>query len=202
MTSRVLPYDLSKLPAAGFRTHGLWFWAAIGFMVIEGAGFALACAAYVYLMNGAPQWPLEGHPPDHLWGAVQTVLMLASLVPTMILSRAARKRDASATRLWALVLFVLNVLVLVIRAVEFPHLNARWDHDAYGSIVWALMLLHTLHLLTDFVDTGFLTVFLFTKKIDTERFSDVDDDCVYWTFVVIAWLPIYALVYWAPRLVG
>lgn len=202
MTSRVLPYDLSKLPAAGFRTHGLWFWAAIGFMVIEGAGFALACAAYVYLMNGAPQWPLAGRPPDLLWGSVQTALMLASIAPTMVLSRAARKREANATRLWSIVLFVLNVVVLVIRAIEFPHLNARWDHDAYGSIVWALMLLHTLHLLTDFVDTGFLTVFLFTKEIDTERFSDVDDDCVYWTFVVIAWLPIYALVYWAPRLVG
>ncbi len=27
----------------------------------------------------------------------------------------------------------------------------------------------------------------------------MDDDSVYWAFVVLTWLPIYALIYWAPR---
>jgi heme/copper-type cytochrome/quinol oxidase subunit 3 len=192
--------DLSKLPAAGYRTHGLWFWAAMGFMVIEGAGFLLAMAAYVYLMNGAKLWPLSSRAPDLTWGTLQTLVMLGSLAPTVILSRAARLRQVAPVRFWGVVVFAINAACLLIRAFELPHLNTRWDHDAYGSIVWALMLLHTTHILTDFVDTGFLTVFLFTHSVDTERFSDVDDDCVYWIFVVLTWLPIYALVYWAPRL--
>jgi cytochrome c oxidase subunit 3 len=199
MSARVVGPNLSELPAAGFRTHGLWFWATLGFMIIEGAGFALACAAYVYLMNGARQWPLDGVAPDLSWGTAQTVVMLVSLVPTIILSRVARRREAAPTQLWALILFVLNTLCLVVRGFEFPHLNARWDYDAYGSIVWALMLLHTTHLVTDFVGTAALTLILFVKPIDTERFSDVDDDCVYWLFVIACWLPIYLLVYWAPR---
>jgi heme/copper-type cytochrome/quinol oxidase subunit 3 len=199
MRARVVGQSLAELPAAGFRAHGLWFWATLGFMGIEGTGFALACAAYVYLMGGAQQWPLEGVAPDLFWGTIQTVLMLGSLVPTFILSRAARRRQADPTRRWALVLFVLNTLTLVVRGFEFPHLNARWDHDAYGSIVWALMLLHTTHLVTDFITTAALTVFLITRPIDIERFSDVDDDCVYWVFVVACWAPIYLLVYWAPR---
>lgn len=191
--------DLSHLPAAGFRGHSLWFWAGIGFISIEGAGFALALAAYIYLANGARQWPLSGSAPDLLWGTVQTVLLVGSLVPTLLASRAARRRQLGPTRLWSLVLAVLNGAALVIRGFEFPHLNTRWDHDAYGSVVWALMLLHTVHLVTDFVDTVFLTGFLFTHEVDTSRFSDVDDDCIYWAFVVMFWLPIYALVYWAPR---
>jgi cytochrome c oxidase subunit 3 len=198
MTARVVG-DLSQLPAAGFRSHGLWYWAGMGFMAIEGAGFALACAAYIYLMNAAGQWPLDSNAPDLLWGTVLTVLLLGSLVPTFILSRAARLRDLEKTRFWAVVLFVLNTAAIFVRAFEFPHLNTRWDFDAYGSVVWALMLLHTLHLVTDFIDTGFLTLFLFTHPVDSERFSDVDDDCAYWVFVVATWLPIYLLVYWAPR---
>jgi heme/copper-type cytochrome/quinol oxidase subunit 3 len=198
MSGRVVG-DLSRLPASGFRTHGLWFWAAMGFMGIEGAGFALGCAAYVYLMNGATQWPLDSRAPDLLWGTTQTVLLLASLVPNFILSRSARKRQIGPTRLWAVVLFAMNTVGLVVRAFEFPHLNTRWDYDAYGSIVWALMLLHTTHLITDFIDTFFVTLFLFSHSVDSERFSDVDDDCVYWAFVVVTWLPIYLLVYWAPR---
>ena len=198
MNARIIG-DLSKLPTTGFRTHGLWFWAAMGFMGIEGAGFALACASYVYLMSHAEQWPLYGAPPALLWGTLQTALLLASVPPTLILSRAARRRDVPRTQFWAVVLQAMNTLGLVIRGFEFAYLNARWDHDGYGSIVWALMLLHTTHLITDFIDTGFLTIFLFTHKVTTSRLSDVDDDCVYWLFVVFTWMPIYALVYWAPR---
>jgi cytochrome c oxidase subunit 3 len=36
--------------------------------------------------------------------------------------------------------------------------------------------------------------------VDTNHFSDVADNCLYWHFVVIAWLPIAALVYLGPRL--
>ena len=201
MSERVVG-DLSRLPAAGFRTHGLWFWAAMAFMLMEGVGFALAAATYLYLMNGAAQWPLSDRPPDLLWGTAQTALLVASLVPTVLMCRAARLRQLAPTRLWAVIVFVLNTLCLVIRGFEFAHLNTQVDRDAYGSVTWALMLLHTTHLVTDFIDTAFVTLFLFTHSVDTERFSDVDDDGVYWTFVVLCWLPLYALVYLAPRIVA
>jgi heme/copper-type cytochrome/quinol oxidase subunit 3 len=198
MTARVVG-DLSRLPAAGFRTHGLWFWAGLAFMLMEGTAFALAAATYLYLMNGAAQWPLADAPPNLLWGTLQTALLVASLWPTTIMCRAARRRELQPTRVWASVVFVMNALALVIRGFEFTQLNTHVGEDAYGSATWALMLLHTTHLVTDFVDTLFVTIFLFTHSVDTERFSDVDDDGVYWTFVVLAWIPIYLLVYWAPR---
>jgi heme/copper-type cytochrome/quinol oxidase subunit 3 len=53
---------------------------------------------------------------------------------------------------------------------------------------------------TDFVDTFFLTVILFTHPVTSDRLSDLDDDALYWAFVVASWIPIYLLVYWAPRL--
>ena len=198
MSERIVG-DLSRLPAAGFRTHGLWFWAAMAFMLMEGVAFALAAATYLYLMNGAGRWPLADRAPDLGWGTAQTVLLLASLAPTWVMCRSARLRQLQPTRVWAVVVFVLNTLALVIRGFEFSHLNTHVDTDAYGSITWALMLLHTTHLVTDFGDTLFVTLFLFTHSVDTERFSDVDDDGVYWAYVVFTWLPLYALIYLAPR---
>ncbi|HMD34025.1 MAG TPA: cytochrome c oxidase subunit 3, partial [Vicinamibacterales bacterium] len=87
-----------------------------------------------------------------------------------------------------------------IRWFEFLSLNVRWDHDAYGSIVWLLLGLHTTHILTDVLDTGVLTVLMFTGPIEERRFVDVSENAVYWYFVVAAWLPIYGVLYWAPRL--
>jgi len=201
MSTRIVG-DLSKLPAEGYRTHSLWGWATLGFMAIEGTGFALGAAAYLFLMAGAPQWPLEGPPPDLLWGTAITAVLLASLVPNLLVSRAARRGDVRRTQVWAVVLFLFNLAAVVIRAFEFPALNTRWDQDGYGSVVWAIMLLHTTHLLTDFVGTCLLTVMLFTHPVSSERLSDVDDDAVYWAFVVVAWIPLYLLVYWAPRWVA
>ena len=40
------------------------------------------------------------------------------------------------------------------RVFEFAHLNVMWDHDAYGSIVWLLLGLHTTHIVTDFLDSA------------------------------------------------
>lgn len=199
MRARVVG-DLSVLPPVGFRSHSLWGWAVMAFMIMEGMGFALAGGAYLYLMSNAGQWPLDGKPPDLLWGTLLTVLLVASLAPNYVMSRVSRKRQTGPTKMWATVLLILNTIALAIRGVEFAHLNVRWDQDAFGSITWALMLLHTTHLVTDFVDTFFLVVVLFTHPIDTERFSDVDDDAVYWAFVVFAWIPLYLLVYWAPRI--
>ena len=82
---------------------------------------------------------------------------------------------------------------------EFAHLNVTWDRDAYGSIVWLLLGLHTTHIVTDFLDSGVLTVLMFTGPIEEQRFVDVEENAVYWYFVVLAWLPIYGVIYWAPR---
>lgn len=202
MSERRIVGDLSKLPPFGFGSRSAWYWATVGFMMMEGAGFALALGSYVFLMGGAHSWPIRSAPPALWAGTLQAVVLLVSVLPTMVLTRAAKAQDLARTRRWAVIVSLFNLAALVIRAFEFPLLNTRWDLNAYGSIVWALMLLHTTHIVTDALGTVIMTIFLFTHPVGPERFSDVDDDCFYWLFVVITWLPIYFTVYWAPRLVG
>jgi heme/copper-type cytochrome/quinol oxidase subunit 3 len=199
MTQRLVG-DLSAVPPSGWGTKSLWFWGIMGFMVIEGTGFVLAMGTYLYLMTQAKMWPLSGGPPDLLWGTALTVVLLLSLMPNAWVYRISKQRDLKKTRLGLVMMTLIGLLPLILRVMEFQHLNVRWDQNAYGSVAWALMLLHTTHILTDFGDTAILTVFVFTHEVDEERFSDVDTNAVYWAFVVAIWLPIYALVYWAPRL--
>ena len=90
---------------------------------------------------------------------------------------------------------------LVLRGFEFPPLNVRWDSNAYGSIVWVLLGLHTTHLGTDLGDTAVvLAALMFTTSRPRPRFGDVSENALYWYFVVLAWLPIYAVLYLVPRL--
>jgi heme/copper-type cytochrome/quinol oxidase subunit 3 len=65
--------------------------------------------------------------------------------------------------------------------------------------VFALLILHTIHLVTDLIDSVVLTVLMFTGPLSGRRFVDVSENAFYWYFVVGSWLLIYATVYWAPR---
>jgi cytochrome c oxidase subunit III len=168
-------------------------------MTLEGTGFALASGAYLYLVWLNPQWPLADTAPDLSWATLLTAMLLVSIWPNQIAKRNAKREDLSRVRGDLLLMSFIAVVVLVIRGFEFSTLNVRWDQNAYGSIVWVLLGLHTAHILTDAIDTFVLTALMFTKHIHGKRFSDVEDNAIYWDFVVVSWLPLYALIYWASR---
>ena len=194
--------DVADLPTTKFGSSSLTWWGIIGFMVIEGTAFGLAFAAYFFLMGHEQGWPPEGRAaPDVLAGTLFTILILASEVPNTMIKKAAEARDVPTIRLLMPVMVAIGVVLLVIRGFEFNSLNVRWTDNAYGSIIWALLLLHTTHILTDWFDTVVLTVLMRTPlAYEGRRLVDTDENSLYWRYVWLLWLPIYALIYWVPRL--
>ena len=194
--------DVGGLPPGAFGSRSLTWWGTLGMVVIESTVFALAIGSYFYLHTRCPAWPPDGvAPPDLRWGTLNTLVLLASLIPNELAKRAGEHIDLRGVRLWMVVCLVFGIGFNIVRVLEFRHLNVRWDHDAYGSIVWLLLGLHTTHIVTDFLDTAVLTVLMFVGPIEEQRFVDVEENAVYWYFVVLAWLPIYGVIYWAPRLI-
>ncbi len=193
--------DVSALPPGAFGSRTLTFWGTLGIVLIEGTAFALAVGAYFYLVTRSLAWPPHGvAPPDLRWGTLNTFVLLVSLIPNELTKRAAKDVNLHRVRIWILVSLLFAVAFNVIRAFEFAHLNVSWNRDAYGSIVWLILGLHTTHIVTDFLDSTVLGVLMFTGPVEEHRFVDVEENAVYWYFVVLAWLPIYGVIYWAPRL--
>jgi heme/copper-type cytochrome/quinol oxidase subunit 3 len=191
--------DVSALPTFGFGHRSLMWWGTFGLMLIEGMIFALTIAAYFYLRSHSVTWPMNAAPPDLLWGTVNTAVLLASMLPNHLAKQAAEKLDLHKVRLWMVACLLFSLVFLGIRVLEFTSLNTRWDSQAYGSVVWMLMALHTTHLVTDAYDSAVLTVLMFTGPLEGKRYVDVSENAMYWYFVVLSWLPIYAVIYWAPR---
>jgi heme/copper-type cytochrome/quinol oxidase subunit 3 len=193
--------DVSGLPPYAFGHRSVIWWGTFGMIAIESTVFALGIAAYYYLRSHTPEWPPAPlAPPELRWGTLNTAIMLVSCIPNLLYQRAARRFDLGRTRLWLLVALVLAIAFVVVRWVEFTTLNCRWSASAYGSIVYFLMGLHTTHLVTDLLDSLVLAALFWSSKIEAKRFVDLSENADYWYFVVLAWLPIYATIYWAPRL--
>ncbi|MFL5251712.1 MAG: cytochrome c oxidase subunit 3, partial [Rhodopila sp.] len=162
--------------------------------------FALVLGIYLYLASLARTWP-PAPPPDLLPGTAVTAVLVASVVPNLLISRWAEQQDLAKVRAAIIVMSICGIIPLVIRMFEFPAMHVSWDTNAYGSVVWTLLGLHTTHLVTDLADTLVLAVLMFTRHgRNRRRFGDVQDNALYWNFVVLTWLPIYVCIYFIPRL--
>jgi heme/copper-type cytochrome/quinol oxidase subunit 3 len=198
--NEIVERDLSGLPLHGEGSASLSWWGNLAYMLIEGTGFALVIAMYFYLQSVAPRWPLDAAPPDLLAGTTMAALLLLSLVPTVFVLRWARAKQLLRVRLGVAGMTLVAAAALVVRVFEFRSLNVSWDSNAYGSVVWLLLGLHTAHLLTDAVEWAVLAAVMFSRHgANKRRFGDVEDNVVYWSFVVVTWLVVYVCLYWAPR---
>jgi cytochrome c oxidase subunit III len=194
--------DLSGLPTYAYGNRSLMWWGTWGMILIESTVFALALVTYFYLSEHSFSWPpAPRKPPDLLLGTANVIVLLLSAIPNQWTKHVAEREDLVKVRIGLLVCLGFAAASLLLRVFEFGALNTSWNDSAYGSIVFALMLLHTVHLVTDVIDTVVLTVLMFTSRISGRRFVDVSENALYWWFVVASWLIIYATVYLAPRMI-
>lgn len=190
--------DVSPVTGA-FGHHGLVWWGTAGFMVIEGSMFVLVLITYFYLRLQVSAWPPSLPDPSIGFGTANLILVIISCLPAAFAKAAAEKYDVDRVRPWLTLLVLMGVGALVLRAFEFAALNCRWDDNAYGSIVWLLLGLHTIHVATDVVDSAVLLAMTYGAPMSPERYVDISENSLYWYFIVLWWAPIYLTIYFAPR---
>ena len=191
--------DVSDLPTVVFGHRSIIWLGTIGMMMIEATAFALVIASYFYLRTRSNGWPPGLLPPKLLFGTANTLLFLVSLFPNAWTKKRGEAGDLRGVQIGLVIMVLFGMGNIVIRWFEFRSLNSTWDANAYASVTWVLLGLHTVHLLTDWFDTTVLAALMFSDRVEGKRFMDVSENCDYWYFVVFTWLPIYAVLYFAPR---
>ena len=136
----------------------------------------------------------------HLLGTVNMIVLLASVYPMHRANKAALDAALRPMRAWLFAATILGFVALALRAFEFPGMTFRWNHHAYGSIVWTIFGLHTLHLLSSCVENLLFLVLLYRGPVEDKHRLDLRLNGLYWFFVVASWLPLFALLYGDNRL--
>jgi cytochrome c oxidase subunit 1/cytochrome c oxidase subunit I+III len=193
--------DVSHLPTAELSTGSLLWWGMLGFVAIEGLAFALLATAALYYRSELPAWPpppLE--PPPLAWEALGLLLLLASLVPIHVSERAAEQGDRARTLRWFALGTALGLGFLAIRIGTLATLPFRWSDHPYGSLVWTTLGFHLVHVGTELLES-LVVIGLLVRGYwrDEQRLSLVAGGA-YWDFVVLAWIPMFAVVFLLPRL--
>ena len=191
--------DVSGLPESAFgRSNTTWL-ANVFYMMIEGTMFALLFASYFYLRTRASSWPPVQLPPYLCYGVANGIVFLISVIPARYAQKVASTGDRARVRLALGALALFAIVAMVLRGFELASLNCRWYDNAYGSIVWSLIGIHTGHLITEFIETAVLFGVSLTPKMEGTRLADAAINSDYWYFVVITALLVDFVIYGTTR---
>jgi heme/copper-type cytochrome/quinol oxidase subunit 3 len=192
--------DVSGVPTVVFGHRNVVWLGTVLFMLIEGAMMAMLFASYFYYRTRSSDWPPGVMPPDLRWGVANAVVFILSLAPAWWIRKKSQAGDLAGARLGLIVLAIFGAVNIAVRVYEFPALNCRWNANSYASTVWTLLGLHSAHLGTDFIETVVLAVLSFTDRVDGTRFTDFDENSMYWYFVVGIAITTDFVIYGASRL--
>ena len=199
MSQRVL--DVSSLTQDAVDSRALLWWGNIGMMVIEGTMFTLLLATYLYLRMANFDWPPASVPmPDLVLPTVNLVLLVLSCAAMVMADRAAMRDDFRTVRIGFCICIAIGITFLVLRFMAMTGIGFKWSSHAYGSIIWTIVGMHTLHVIVAVGEMSLLVVYSLVRPIVKSQLLDSRCTAVYWYFVVIFWLPFYVIVWLLPHL--
>jgi len=161
--------------------------------------FAYLIFSYAYLGTQARQWPSGGVPSLRL-ALPATVLLVASSVVREWSTRAARREKMGRARLAVAMALLMGLGFAALELEEWKNTPFTLSTDSYSAIYFLLTGTHLFH-----VGAGLLGMALLLAWSLSGRLAQGHDQhrtlvTVYWHFVDIVWLFVFATIYLSPRL--
>lgn len=153
----------------------------------------------VRLQDSGP-WPPDGDGGLPWALGLSTVILLVSSVTMVLASRSAGRGDASGLARWMTWTFGLSVAFLVGQTIAWWDLLSRHVHLDSNLWAWAfyvLTALHALHVLGGVIPMGVVARNARRGYYSLENHRGVTYVGLYWHFLDLAWLGLYATILWA-----
>ncbi len=179
-----------------------FWWGMLGLILIETVVFASLVASYFYLRASAVEWPVDGlEPPDLLLPSINALVLFASSIPIYIADRGIHHGNQTRLKVGLAVGFVLGVVFLVLKYIEYSNLSYTWSTNAYTSMVWTITGFHSAHVIALLLKTLVVGTWAFQGYFNEQRYTAMTVNGLYWHFVVVAWVPLFFTLYLSPRLI-
>lgn len=169
-------------------------------ILIESAAFAILVVTYFYIRLKFDTWPPTGTlVPDLGISTINLVVLVVGILPMWHVAHLAPQRDRPRVLgFWLLVCVLFGIAAAIFRLMEFKGVHTRWD-NAYGAILWSILAVHFAHILAATLETLVLGILMLRGPVEEKHFVDITANAVYWYFVALSWVALYAIVILAPR---
>lgn len=184
------------------RGRAVGWWGTVLLIATEGMLFVLLLFVWFYLRGEASAWPPEGvRDPELTVVAIRSLLLFASSATISFAERGIRRGLRWRLQVGLVVTFLLAAVFLAGHVDEMLELQREytWAAHAYGSARYTILNFHAAHLVVGMAGLAF-TIFAASRgRYDAGDHLGVQITALYWHFVDVVWLFVFAALYVLPN---
>jgi cytochrome c oxidase subunit 3 len=169
------------------------------FIVSEVMLFGAFFASYFFLrvVVNPPQWPPAPFELPVAVAGMNTAILVSSSFTVHYALESIRRGNRNGMILGLAATWLLGATFLFIQLNEYVHLGFSARDESFGTIFYSLTGLHGAHVFVGLMLLSFATIRAFRGHFgpDAEDHLGVEIPSIYWHFVDIMWLIVYATVY-------
>jgi len=189
-----------RLPVGSKGRHASGWWGMLTVIVTEAALFAYLIFSYFYIASQARgAWPPEGLPTLRI-ALPDTIILLAGSVTVWWGDRSIKRGHAAHLVLGYAATLILGVVFLVLQGFEWKAKPFQFTTDAYGSLYFVTTGFHMVHVLVGLIMIAVLLWWTWRGYFGAQRHAAITIGAMYWHFVTVVWLAVFATFYIAPYL--
>ncbi len=168
------------------------------FIASEAMLFGSFFAAYFFVRvvnPSAEPWPPEPfHLPVFVAG-VNTAILLTSSFSMHWALQSIKRGNRAGMKAGLVLTFAMGLAFLLTQMIEYAHVGFNTGDHAFASVFFGLTGLHGAHVFVGLTLLGMATVRAFRGHFTPEHHHGVELPGIYWHFVDIMWIVVYATIY-------
>lgn len=163
------------------------------FIMSEAVLFANLIAAYLYLRFTSDAWA-----PAHLdlvFPSINTVILLASGVPMHLAHKGIQRGDRNTLVRGLVLTIVLGAIFISGQGWEYLNAGFTPQSGIFGSTFFTLTGFHGAHVIAGLCILAIALVLALRGRFTTENHFLVEAGALYWHFVDVVWVALFAVLY-------
>lgn len=190
----------APLPVGSRGRLSSGWWGMWSVVATEAALFAYLLFSFYYVASQAHgPWPAAGLPKLRI-ALPDTIILIAGSATVWWGERGVRRGHKGQLRLGLAATLVLGIIFLALQGLEWRDKTFTPASHAYGSLYFTITGFHMAHVVAGLVMLAFLLLWSLLGYFDVRRHSAVSIGAVYWHFVTVVWLFVFATIYVSPYL--
>jgi cytochrome c oxidase subunit I+III len=187
------------LPAYHSGTRAPGWWGMLLVLLTIAVGSACCIFSYFYFRAGTTDWPPAGIArPDLSLPVIRTVMFALSALPAWWALRSIRRDHQVQLQISLAANAALGGVFLALLMVEIGQWDPNLQGNAYGSVFYLLQGIQLLLVLIGLLISLFTQAQTWLGYFNRWRYLAVQNLANYWTFSVVHWLVVAAVLYVSP----
>ncbi|MEM9543965.1 MAG: heme-copper oxidase subunit III [Cyanobacteria bacterium P01_E01_bin.42] len=178
-----------------FRTLGLLI-----FLISESLMFGALFASYLIYRASQTTWPPEGTEVELLLPAINTIILVSSSFVIHRGDTAVKKNDIGGLRLWYGVTALMGAIFLGGQVYEYLSLGYGLTENVFSNCFYLMTGFHGLHV---FIGILLILGVVWRSRrpghYHENKHTGVEMAEIYWHFVDVIWIILFALLYILTR---